>query len=102
VGAKTPQNAVGIGAGQFTVTRVTVTTAATQLVGANANRQEVIFIKGSNKEIFLGPDSGLTIGNGALFSGGKGSAFGLSTTDAVFGIVAGGTLEVHIIELIET
>ena len=85
-----------------TVTNVSVTSAATLILSANAARQELHLVNNSvSPDCFIGPDNTVTATTGlTLFAGGskdKDRGFGL-WLGPVWGITSSGTADVRVWE----
>ena len=77
---------------------VTITTTATQILGASTKRKGLMVVNASNSNLYVGMDSSVTTSNGLLISpqasiefGGKNEGW----TGAIFGIVASGTADIR-------
>ncbi len=82
-------------ASSITPAQVTVTTSATLIKAADASRKSVTVQNVGSADVFLG-GSGVATGDGYKLA--AGSAFTFSgTSAAIYGIVASGTCDVHVI-----
>lgn len=75
------------GAASLATSQVTVGTAATQIVAARSGRMAVTITMMGAGDVFVGV-TGVTVANGALLLGTKGSSITIPTQAAVFGIGA--------------
>lgn len=88
----TPSNpvpAATYGAATFATNQIAVGTSATQIVAARAGRMAVTITMLGAGDLFLGV-AGVTVANGTLLLGTKGSSVTIPTQAAVFGIGAVG------------
>lgn len=72
----------------FSTGQVSVGTAATQIVGANASRQSVVITNLGTQALFIGPNANVTALNGMLLPGVVGASITIFSTSAVWGISA--------------
>lgn len=75
------------GAASLATSQVTVGTSATQIVAARSGRMAVTITMVGAGDVFVGV-TGVTVANGALLLGTKGSSITIPTQAAVFGIGA--------------
>lgn len=75
------------GSAAIATSQVTVGTTATQIVPARSGRMAVTITMVGAGDVFVGP-TGVTVANGALLLGTKGSSITIHTQGAVFGIGA--------------
>lgn len=85
--ASNPLPTASYGAASIATNQVTVGTSSTQIVPARAGRMAVTITMVGAGDLFVGV-SGVTIANGALLLGTKGSSITIPTQGAVFGIGA--------------
>ena len=78
--------------------QLTVTTTATRLAPSRRERITLTVVKHGTADLFYGCDTTTTTTSGALLAGTCGSYISLPTTDALYGIVAAGSLTVSVTE----
>lgn len=78
--------------------QVTVTGAATLLIGYNPNRVGVLVTNMGTTDIFIG-NADVTAATGSLLPGTKGAALSLPFYGAVYGITSGGSQSVSVLEI---
>lgn len=85
--AANPVPTATYGAASLATSQVTVGTSATQIVAARSGRMAVTITMVGAGDVFVGA-AGVTVANGALLLGTKGSSITIPTQGAVFGIGA--------------
>lgn len=87
--AANPLPTATYGAASLATSQVTVGTSATQIVAARSGRMAVTITMVGAGDIFVGPNTPtVTVANGALLLGVKGSSITVPTQAAIFGIGA--------------
>src|SRR5690348_3684526 len=79
-------------------TSVSVGTAATLILAANANRYSANIVNNGSQTVYLGKDNTVTTANGFPLAAGE-ELEDRETTDAWYGIVASGTADVRPVEV---
>lgn len=79
------------GAANWDTGQVTVTSTATQIVAEQTTRRSVVIEQLGSTDVYVGPTSAVTTGDGFLLVGTKGGQFTVPWTGAVYGIVAAGS-----------
>jgi hypothetical protein len=80
--------------------QVTVTGAATLLVGYNPNRVGVLVtMLGTTTDVWIGDSDAVTPSTGSLLPNVKGAALSLPFYGAVYGITTGGSQGVSVLEI---
>lgn len=77
--------------------QVAVGATATLIVAANPGRDFVTIVNNAAVDVFLG-GPGVTIANGQLLAGVKGTTLNIGATSAVFGVVATATSPVSFMD----
>lgn len=86
----------------LTENQVSVTTSATQIIAANANRRSLIIENSSGSSVFIADTNGVTTSNGFKMASPSAISFNRvddGYTGAVFGIVASGSATVTYLEV---
>lgn len=88
-----------IGTNNISTSQVNVdnTLGGVQIVGVRATRQAVLIVNLGTTDVYIGV-SGLTTSTGSLLPGTKGAFLSIPTVAAVFGITAGATQALSVIE----
>lgn len=93
---------VGVGAlpkgSKSALQAVAVTTSATEVLAANANRKSAILTNNGAADVWLGPTSGIAVGNGMVLHPGDSLTDG-DSTDAWYGIAVSGSVSVAVLEI---
>lgn len=77
---------------------VAVATTATLILAANASRKSAILTNNGAAAVWMGPTSGIAVGNGVVLLPGDRLIDG-DSTDAWYGIAVSGTVSVAVMEI---
>lgn len=89
--------AVGWADGNFRAAQVTVTTTATQIIGARQGRVSVTITNLGATDVYIG-DASVVSNTGHLLNGAKGASITLPATNPIYGITGTGSQRVSVIE----
>ena len=82
----------------WSTNQATVTNAATLIVAANPARSGIVINNTGTTAVYLGENANVTTSTGYYLPGVAGASIGFSTTGAIYGITAGGSETVSVLQ----